>query len=327
MLQLKITNYIKGSKYFETSMQHFSLKIHKLKKKKLSLCDSGIWRAAWLEDTGFFFVFFKFQPKFTFTLKSYKVWKLSDSTVSQCCCCHQSRLRELVILKFKSKHLKLKCSSFCATFYATRLSEPHSKALSWHDSSLLLCCCPSVHLQLRLLPSAFCPTGVFYSDGQTWRLPAHCCSKISLYGQKEKKKIRHKLDVLWVVVIHWGKENTYQGEIWYTQTPDEADEEWYGKSLLQGEKFHDPTAFCSTHGWMRALASFLFPKVSTVTPRHVPLLLLHLEKGQKLLEHAFSRGKGCWRQTQRCSSRINFRIFNLTYSSVKCWLHFAFCCF
>lgn len=80
-------------------------------------------------DFYFILFFFKFQLKSTFTLKSYKVWKLSNSTVSQCCCCHQSRLRELVILTFKSKHLKLKCSTFCATFYTTRPSESHSKAL------------------------------------------------------------------------------------------------------------------------------------------------------------------------------------------------------
>lgn len=184
----------------------------------------------------------------------------------------------------------MKCSSFYATFYTARPSESHSKALSWHDSSLPpCCCCPSVHLQLRLLPSAFWSTGLFSSDGQTWWLPAHCCSKISLYRQKKKKSVTNVM--FWVVDIHWGKANTYQDEIRYTQTPDEADEEWYGKSPLQGEKFHDSTAFCSTHGWMRALASILFPKVSTVTPVHVPLLLFRLEKGQKLLECGFTARK------------------------------------
>lgn len=173
----------------------------------------------------------------------------------------------------------------CSTFYTTRASETHSKALSWHESSLLPC--PSAHLQLCLLPSAFCPTGVFYSDGQTWRLSAHCCSKISLYGQKKKNQSKRQCSVSGGYSLRKGEHipgwNTINPNtrwnsrrvIWKKSSPG-REVSWF-HCLLQ-------------HTWVGESACIIsFPKVSTMTPLHVPLLLLRLEKGQKLLERAFKR--------------------------------------
>lgn len=201
-------------------MQHFSLKIRKL-KKKLSLCDSGIWRAAWLEDNGFFFVSFKFQPKSTFTLKSYKVWKLTPLFLSAVVAISH------VLESFSFLNLKANIWNWNvphSVLHFTPLVPQNPIQKLWADmiapSSLVLplFTFSSACFHLLFVQLAYC--SLMAKPGGFLLIVA----LKSVYADK-RKKISHKHDVLWVVDIHWGKANTYQGEIWYTQTPDEADEE------------------------------------------------------------------------------------------------------
>lgn len=207
---------------------------------------------------------------------------------------------------------------------------------SCHDNSLLPCCCPSVHLQLRLLPSAFCPTGVFYSDGQTWALPGHCWSKLSLYGQKKKKNQSQT----WCSVS--GGYSLRTGEHipgWNMINPNTRWSRWRGLWKYSSPGREVSWFHCLLqHTWVDESACIIsFPKgFHSDTSAHAFTAFTFRKRPKAAWTCLYRTEKAAWKCEDKLkgapagfiSGFLTSHILQSnTSTSTLCWLHFAFCCF